>query len=397
MTRAVRTEAAPSSPTRPENLGPCSITLLAEGDGETWDSWSGITRSVLVHLRALGHSVTAVNVTGSAADDALSKLGSFHWKRSHWVARHHFGPVGYGLRSRRATRGVRRLPQTAVLQIGATFLPKLAPETAFFLYCDANIAFSTKGGRHGPVRSLSRSEWRAVFERERSVYERANAIFTMSECARRSFVDDFGISPERVVTVHGGPNLNRIPDERTWPRPDVPPTVLFIGRQFERKGGPALVSAFRRVRACIPDARLLIGGCTPALSEEGVTVLGPLERDGVGPGTLEGAYACADLFCMPSEYEPFGVVFVEAMLHGIPCVGTDAWAMPEIIDHGRTGWVVAPGDVDALANALIDALRRRGNLLTIGRAARNRALERFTWSRVADAISGNINHYARVE
>jgi glycosyltransferase involved in cell wall biosynthesis len=77
------------------------------------------------------------------------------------------------------------------------------------------------------------------------------------------------------------------------------------------------------------------------------------------------------------------VVFVEAMLASLPCIGTDRWAMPEIIEHGVTGWVAPDGDVGALAAILLQSLRDREKSATMGRRGRERALRLFTWDRVA--------------
>src|SRR5690606_12176833 len=123
---------------------------------------------------------------------------------------------------------------------------------------------------------------------------------------------------------------------------DHPPTVLFIGRQFERKGGDLLLRAFARVRRALPEAELLIIGPAEIPGDHaGVTSLGFVSKD--RPGGWEAiaeAYRRADVFCLPTRFEPFGIVFVEAMHFGVPCVGPDAWAVPEIIDDGRTGLTV---------------------------------------------------------
>jgi glycosyltransferase involved in cell wall biosynthesis len=89
---------------------------------------------------------------------------------------------------------------------------------------------------------------------------------------------------------------------------------------------------------------------------------------------------------MPSIFEPFGIVFIEAMMHGLPCVGADAWAMPEIIEDGETGWLVPAGDAAALAQTLIGALRNRQRLREMGLRGRRRAAARFDWRRAASVM-----------
>lgn len=363
-----------------------TLRVVAEGDAETRDSWSGSTHSLILALRALGHHVSTVDVASSRVEDWFSKLVTFAPSRSWWAARHHYGPVGFAARSKRARRASLGAQSETVIQIGATFdATTSGSATPVCCYCDANALFAARGGAFSPVRALRSSEFAAMVARERSVYRRAAAVFAMSECLRRSFIEDYGLSPDRVVTVPAGPNMRVFPGEQELDefRADAP-TILFVGRQFERKGGPLLLDAFRRVRASIPEARLVIAGCVPAFEPQpGVTVLGPLKADGSGPGSLTMAYREAHVFCMPSRYEPFGVVFIEAMMHGLPCVGANAWAMPELIDSERSGWLAPPDDAETLARILINALSDLSRLRTLGQHARRRARELFTWERAA--------------
>jgi glycosyltransferase involved in cell wall biosynthesis len=135
----------------------------------------------------------------------------------------------------------------------------------------------------------------------------------------------------------------------------------------------------------------MIVGCTPSIpadSAAGVAIVGRVAKESAnGQATLSDLYRGADVFCMPSLFEPFGVVFIEAMLHGLPCIGSDRCAIPEIISHGQTGWVVPLHDIDALRVRLIEALRRSEALAAMRHRARERALSFFTWQRVAERVS----------
>ena len=98
-------------------------------------------------------------------------------------------------------------------------------------------------------------------------------------------------------------------------------------------------------------------------------------------------YEEATLFAMPSRFEPFGIVFLEAMAYGLPCIAADTCAMPEIVEHGRTGLVVPPGDADALAEALIEATADPARLAGMSAAARQTFLERWTWDHVGRRVA----------
>jgi glycosyltransferase involved in cell wall biosynthesis len=163
------------------------------------------------------------------------------------------------------------------------------------------------------------------------------------------------------------------------------PSVLFVGKQFERKGGPLLLEAFRLVRARFADARLvIIGPPTPPADGPGVEWLGNLDKNRPDQwARLVGAYQNADVFCLPSLFEPFGIVILEAMFFGLPCVGTAEWAIPEMIANGETGYTAPRDDVKALAERLIALLSDRASAHRMGLAGRRRAEERFSWTTVA--------------
>jgi glycosyltransferase involved in cell wall biosynthesis len=375
------------------------ILLLAEGNPETWDSWSGSARSLLRALRALGHRVTAADVSerrlGRWADLARSWVPN----RRRWVARYHLGSFGF---QRRTNRARALLAQhggqfDAVLQIGATFNALRWTDRPGFVYCDANAILAGRDAPGGEVAALLPSERDAVLTHEKAVYTQASTVFAMSEYLRRSFISDFGVPAHAVQTVFAGANLDVDALPPLTGTFDRPPTVLFVGKQWERKGGPLLLQAFRGVRRAIPDARLVIVGCTPAIpadASDGVEIVGPVVKDSAnGQATLSALYQRADVFCMPSQFEPFGVVFIEAMLHGLPCVGTDRCAIPEIIATGETGWLVPAADARQLGDTLIGALSQRGALGDIGRRCRERALRLFTWERVAERVLDVMSRY----
>jgi glycosyltransferase involved in cell wall biosynthesis len=206
-----------------------------------------------------------------------------------------------------------------------------------------------------------------------------------------SFHESFGIAPDRITPVHAGPNcdVTRIP-ARPAARGQHAPTILFIGRQFERKGGELLLRAFERVRSKVADAELLIVG--PSEMPEpppGVTCLGFINKDRPGGWeAISAAYERADVFCLPTKFEPFGIVFVEAMHFGVPCLGPNAWAVPEIIVDGETGFTFPPDDEAALAERLVTMLSDPNLAHSMGMASRDRARERFTW----EAVGAKMDH-----
>jgi glycosyltransferase involved in cell wall biosynthesis len=235
------------------------------------------------------------------------------------------------------------------------------------------------------LRDGERSELLAL---EHRMYHEADHVFVMSEAARGSVVDAYGVEPGRVTVVGGGPNFDRLP------APTVPapvPTILFVGRDFERKGGDCLIRAFERVRGQIPDAMLHIVGVDRRFGVPGVVVHGKVrDRE-----RLAALYRDAGVFCLPALYEPYGLVLLEAMAHGIPCVGTEVQAIPEILDHGHAGLLVAPGDPEALGRALVALLTDNHLASRLGAAGRRFVERELTWDRVAERMAPTIGGAAR--
>jgi len=223
------------------------ILLLAEGNPETWDSWSGSSRGLLRALRAQGHDVIAGDVSEPAWRQWPNILRNWVPDRRHWAARYHFGPIGFRNRGRRAEALLARHAGDidAVLQIGATFDALRWADRPGFVYCDSNVRLTARDAPSGEVAALRAFEREQVFARERSVYAGACAVFVMSDYLRRSTVTDFGLAEDRVETVLAGANLDlgALPPLPTTPA--GPPTILFVGKQWERKGGPLLLDAFR--------------------------------------------------------------------------------------------------------------------------------------------------------
>ena len=363
------------------------ILMLCEGNGESWDSWSGITRSIVDQLRAEGHTVQVGDIDLYGAERWAAAAATFARDRRRWTTRFHLGAVPFRLRSRRARRHIsaHRKRIDVILQVGATFQASGQAGIPYFLCCDSNIRMAQHGASSGfsDGTAITGPDMKAIVRREFGVYSRAAAIFTLSERLRRSFVDDFGIPAERVRAIHAGPNLDlgRIPPVAPPRAADHPPTVLFVGRQFHRKGGDVLVESFRRVRALLPTARLIVAG-PPAgyVQEPGVICVGNLDKNRPEEwAELVAAYATADVFALPTRFEPFGIAFVEAMHFGLPCVGPRAWAVPEIIAEGETGFTVPVDDVDALTDRLLRLLRDPTLARTMGEAGRERARRLFTW------------------
>lgn len=160
--------------------------------------------------------------------------------------------------------------------------------------------------------------------------------------------------------------------------------ILFVGKDFERKGGPLLLDAFRRLYSHDKSVRLIIAGPKKVGQGEGVSWVGPVGKD-----QLSSLYSRASIFCMPSIFEAFGIVFVEAMSYGLPVIGTNRMAMKEFIRPSINGFLLEKDDPDLLAETLYEALSDPERLREMGTAVVEMASE-YTWPKVVDRMLEGI-------
>lgn len=167
------------------------------------------------------------------------------------------------------------------------------------------------------------------------------------------------------------------------------PLIVFTGRLEWEKGVHSLIDALPAVRRAVPGARLVVAGRGSAeqrLREQvrakrlgrQVTFAGWMPQD-----ALRGLVAAADAVVVPSIYEPFGIVALEAAVLGAPLVVARTGGLTEIVSDGRTGWTFEPGNATDLAIALIDALTHPKRARSRARFARQRVERDFGWPVIA--------------
>jgi len=183
------------------------------------------------------------------------------------------------------------------------------------------------------------------------------------------------------------------------PAHDIGPrAVVIVGRMSagERyKGHDALLAAWPSVLTRHPEARLVIvgSGDDEARLRAKARPLGDaavLFTGFVDDAQLESIYARAAVFAMPSRGEGFGLAYLEAMAHGVPCIGSTHDAAGEVIDDGVTGFLVDQDDSHALADRLSLLLGDDARRRSMGEAGRRRLRERFTAERFSVSLGAFV-------
>jgi glycosyltransferase involved in cell wall biosynthesis len=395
----------PSKVSIPDNImeqsarrSPRRISFLSEGNAETYHAFSGTAKGIVDHLRLLGENIVCVDVRPPNSVRLANALVTWSTNRRRWKAKFRHGDFAFNARSRQASCSIRKAsaPFDLAFQIGATFLP---PENVpYVLYCDWNMGLSIQNRATGRASTdgMTAEETHAINSRQSKIYHRAALIFTICERLRESFIQDYQIPQDRVVRAYPGVNFldSDIKAVQAYRKSDGPPTVLFIGKEFERKGGKTLLQAFQNLRNRIPGARLVIIGAENApKGEPGVESLGVLNKAVAGERErLLNAFAAATVFCLPSRLDPFPNVVREAMVFGLPCVTSDVWAFPEMVIHGETGFVVPPDEPVHLAARLEQLLGCRDLAMKMGAAGQRYAASEFSWTKCASTIKNAIDN-----
>lgn len=211
------------------------------------------------------------------------------------------------------------------------------------------------------------------------------AIHAWSDWARRSFIEEYGVHPDRVVISPPGVDLNQWLPRSTERATDEPVRVLFVGGDFERKGGRLLLDWFARQ----PAGTVQLDLVTRAEVEPRPGIR--LHRDLV-PNSPElcRLFSEADIYAMPSLAECFGIATVEAMAAGLPVVVSDSGGATDIVAGGVNGFIVAAGQPSPLAAALDRLVGDRNLRESMAAASLERARRLFdidiTSRRIIDGL-----------
>jgi glycosyltransferase involved in cell wall biosynthesis len=272
----------------------------------------------------------------------------------------------------------------------AVFQPRALARTPALLWTDVTPAqLDQQADSYGHPVERSRLLRRVKSTLVERTFRHAALCVGWSEWARRSFVTDYRVAEARTAVLPPGVDLT------LWKRAPRktetgPARLLFVGGDFERKGGRLLLDVYRQAlrerctldlvtRADIPD-------------EPGVRV-----HRGLTPRSPEliELYQKASAFVLPTLGDCYSIASLEAMATGLPVVVSAIGGIPEIIEDGKSGYLIAPRDGTALRSALDELLRDPERRLALGERARDRVEARFDAEKTAKELLQLLGELAR--
>ncbi len=356
------------------------VAVVALGDPASPQTWSGTTAGVLLALRELGVQAHAIDLTLPVPIEQAMLVAAGARSRNRYDA--HSAALTMRVRARIATARLAPLRLDGAIQVGTNF--SLPPGLPFVTLEDMTLRQALSV--HPVFSRMSAGAVKGWERRRARIYDSARMCAVASHWAGDSLIADYGLAPERVAVVGLGANhrIEAHTGERDWHTP----RFLFVGIDWERKGGPLLLRAFSRLRETRPDASLDLVGGHPRVDAPGVSAHGPLSRERPRERELIARlFARATCLAMPSQVEPFGIVHIEAAAAGIPSIASSVGGPRDLIGADG-GLVVDPGDEEGL----LAAMRRLSDpdvAKRMGGAARERARQ-YTWPKVAERLLGTL-------
>jgi len=216
---------------------------------------------------------------------------------------------------------------------------------------------------------------------ERYSAKRADAVIVVSRENKEDIVSQYGIPENKVRVIHNGIDPDRfgISDLDTN-------RIVYVGRLHERKGVDRLLLSFKKVLDEMDAGLTIVGsgemeGPLKELAkkldiEKSVRFSGFVDDD-----KIPGLYSSSSIFVMPSYYEGFGIVLLEAMASGLPVVATATGGAPELIENGVNGFLVTH---ENMHESIISLLQDKALRKTCGARNRKIAADQYSWDAIAD-------------
>lgn len=228
---------------------------------------------------------------------------------------------------------------------------------------------------------------------------RSERVICCSEFVKKEVVDGYKARAEKVDVVPCATDATRFRVEeprlaefRSALADPTEMVILYVGRLDKEKGVDVLLEAYAKATEIVEKTKLVIAGkgeLTGQLKQKAAE-LGVSNRvrfiGYAAPPVLARLYKVTDLLVCPSLYEPFGIVAIEGMVNGLPVLASETGGLAEIIENGRTGVLVKPGEAAPWAQEICRALLNKelsGKMAAEGRTV---ALERYNWDRVAGLV-----------
>jgi glycosyltransferase involved in cell wall biosynthesis len=377
---------------------PLNVAFLTKWDPLDPHSWSGTMKSMYSSLRRRGINVTALGPVRSAARMALrcadtfmrATLGkSYDYRHSLLVAREY------------AFRFERKL---ASGDFDVIFAPAASSEISLLktnlpIVYLTDILFPDYKDYYPQCSRLLKFSAAEVDRIECLAMQKAKAFICPSEWVGKRAADTYSLPPERIHVLSFGANLEREPSyEDVTQRRDLDVCrLLFLGVDWERKGGRIAVEVLKLLLEAGIPAKLTVCGCVPpaSVSHPNLDVIPFLsKRDPAQVERLAHLLMISTFLVLPTLAEAYGIVFCEASAFGLPSIVRNTGGVGGVIEDGVNGYKVAPqAGPEAYAQIILDLYTdpdRYHALCVSSRQAYEQRLNWDAWGRGAQRVLESV-------
>lgn len=216
----------------------------------------------------------------------------------------------------------------------------------------------------------------------------AKLIFTMGNWLKKWIIEHYSLSDKKVIAVGAGYNVN--PSLIDYSK-KAGNKILFVGKDFRRKNGPLVIKAFKLAKLERPDIELfIVGGENRTAYEDGIE---GIHFEGLQSFRNEVSFFnLCDVFCMPSLFEAYGIVFPEALTYGLPVIGNNCFEMPYIIQDGINGYLLQHNDPRELSKIMLKALSNHEMQQKVKNDKR-KYVEKYSWETIGKKIVTEILNF----
>jgi glycosyltransferase involved in cell wall biosynthesis len=356
------------------------------GDPLAPKTWSGAPFRLGRALRELGVEVSGFH-------PSMSRFAKYGFAARHMLGRH--GQLvtneqirrGAPARHHHATQVAMMAARSGIrhiLHFGTFDLPArdLLKSVKHYVYCDQTWWLSLR--YRTDIAAMTGSACEAYEELERAAFHSAEHIFTFGSYVRDDIVDHYGVPSSRVTVAGSG--MGEIAPY-LGPKSYDTPRLLFVAKHlFKEKGGDLLLEAFPKALRARPDLRLTIVGDAKSAAKvrkhPAITFQTELSWE-----DLTALYRRATLLVQPMLNDPWGQVYLEALISRTPALGLNRNGLPEILGNGRHGFLIDEPDADALAKAIVDAVSDSNLLAAMGQTGQQHVLKTYSWNNTAERIA----------
>ena len=369
----------------PEPLLPIRLGIMSNGDPADARTWSGVPNAILHHLEPMVDSI--VYLPAAPVTPARRRWERFRKGLSRIVGHRGLPAMDRGHLERRTdsiSKAAERESVDAVLAITVDqFVAHVDLDVPLVHHSDTT--FQGLEGWYPEVTGLWPMTSRRGHEITREAIRRSAHSTYPSRWAAAQAIDTYGASAERTTVIPYGCNLLDPPSREDTLQRQVGSgacRLLFIGRDWNRKGGRLVLETLRVLRDRGIDASLTVVGTTPPETDLPVETIGFLNRQ--IPEDLEryrSLWRDATFLFMPSRAETFGAVYAEAAANGVPSLALDIGGVGDAVVDGENGRLLSPEvNAETCADSITELLRTPEAYERLVRTSRDRYETTLNWN-----------------